>query len=82
MFHTIPEIDDNRNDVFFLGILIIDDRSIQKERMYMENFAIMAPFNLTFFIVTAVFITILIVSTLLMRKKSDRAKRIVIASSV
>ena len=47
----------------------------------MENFAIMAPFNLTFFIVTAVFIIILIVSTLLMRKKSDRAKRIVIASS-
>ena len=47
----------------------------------MENFAIMAPFNLTFFIVTAVFIIILIVSTLLMRNKSERAKRIVIASS-
>ncbi len=47
----------------------------------MENFAIMEPFNLTFFIVTALFALILIGGTLVMRKKSDRAKRIVIASA-
>ena len=47
----------------------------------MENLAIMEPFNLTFFIVTALFALILIGGTLVMRKKSDRAKRIVIASA-
>ena len=47
----------------------------------MENFAIMKPFNLTFFIVTAFFVLLLTGATLIMRNKSDRARRIVIAAS-
>lgn len=47
----------------------------------MENFAIMKPFNLTFFIVTAFFVVLLTAATLIMRKKSDRARRVVIASA-
>ena len=47
----------------------------------MENIAIMEPFNLTFFVVTAFFVLILVGATLIMRHKSDRAKRIVIASA-
>ncbi len=47
----------------------------------MENFAIMKPFNLTFFIVTAFFVALLIAATLIMRNKSERARRIVIASA-
>ena len=47
----------------------------------MDNFAIMKPFNLTFFMVTAFFILILVGVSLIMRNKSDRAKRIVISSA-
>ena len=47
----------------------------------MENFTIMKPFNLTFFIVTAFFVGLLTAATLIMRNKSDRAKRIVISSA-
>ena len=47
----------------------------------MENFAIMKPFNLTFFVVTAFFVLLLVAATLIMRNKSDRAKRVVIASA-
>ncbi len=47
----------------------------------MDNFAIVKPFNLTFFMVTAFFILILVGASLIMRNKSDRAKRIVISSA-
>ena len=47
----------------------------------MENVALMKPFNLTFFVVTAIFIAILVAASLIMKNKSDRAKRIVIASA-
>lgn len=47
----------------------------------MDNFAIMKPFNLTFFLVTAFFAAVLVGATLIMRKKSERARRIVIASA-
>ena len=47
----------------------------------MENFAIMKPFNLTFFAVTAFFVLLLVGATFLMKHKSDKAKRIVIASA-
>lgn len=51
------------------------------EGIYVENIAIMKPFNLTFFIVTVLFALLLVGASLLMRNKSDRAKRIVISSS-
>ena len=47
----------------------------------MDNFAIIKPFNLTFFLVTAFFAAVLVGATLIMRKKSERARRIVIASA-
>ena len=47
----------------------------------MENIAIMKPFNLTFCIVTAVFVLILVGASLFMRNKSDKAKRTVIATA-
>ncbi len=44
-----------------------------------SDFWIMKPFNGLFFATFAVFILILVVASLIMRKRSDRAKRIVIA---
>ena len=44
-----------------------------------SEFWIMKPFNGLFFATFAVFILILVVASLIMRKRSDRAKRIVIA---
>ena len=44
-----------------------------------SDFWIMKPFNALFFATFAAFILVLVVASLIMRKRSDRAKRIVIA---